>query len=233
MKIFKRVLIIILIACILVCGIIILNGYKMYKDAINEISLQDKVNEIRNDENYVQIADISKQYQDAVIAVEDHRFRKHNGIDIIALGRAVINNIKEFSLVEGGSTITQQLAKNMYFSQKKEFTRKVAEVFMAFDLEKNYNKDEILGLYLNTIYFGDGYYGIRSASLGYFDKEPKDLTLYESTILAGIPNAPSVYSLSANPDLAKKRQEKVINSMLENNMITAEEANEVLEQQAE
>lgn len=233
MKIFKRVLIIILIACILVCGIIILNGYKMYKDAINEISLQDKVNEIRNDENYVQIADISKQYQDAVIAVEDHRFREHNGIDIIALGRAVINNIKEFSLVEGGSTITQQLAKNMYFSQKKEFTRKVAEVFMAFDLEKNYNKDEILELYLNTIYFGDGYYGIRSASLGYFDKEPKDLTLYESTILAGIPNAPSVYSLSANPDLAKKRQEKVINSMLENNMITAEEANEVLEQQNE
>ena len=231
MKIFKRVMIVILLACVLVCGIIVLNGYKMYKDAISEISIEDKVNEIRNQENYVKIEDISKQYQDAVIAVEDHRFREHNGIDIIALGRAVFNNIKEFSLVEGGSTITQQLAKNMYFSQKKEFTRKVAEVFVAFELEKNYTKDEILELYLNTIYFGDGYYGIKSASLGYFDKEPKDLTLYESTILAGIPNAPSVYSLTENPDLAKKRQEKVLNSMVENNMITSEEANEVLEQQ--
>ena len=113
-------------------------------------------------------------YINAVISVEDHRFYKHPGIDIISIGRAVINDIKAMSFVEGGSTITQQLAKNIYFTQEKKIERKIAEVFMAFDIEKKYDKNEILELYVNTSYFGDGYYTVKEASRGYFAKEPPD-----------------------------------------------------------
>ncbi len=151
---------------------------------------------------------------DAVVAVEDHRFEQHLGIDLIAIGRAAWNNLTSWSLREGGSTITQQLAKNMYFTQEKSFIRKIAEMFMAFRLESSYTKDEILELYLNSIYFGDGYYCVRDASQGYFGKDPIDMTDYESTLLAGIPNAPSVYSLTANPDLAEQRQQYVIQQMV-------------------
>jgi len=153
-------------------------------------------------------------YLDAVVAVEDHRFEQHLGIDLIAIGRAAWNNLTSWSLREGGSTITQQLAKNMYFTQEKSFIRKIAEMFMAFRLESSYTKDEILELYLNSIYFGDGYYCVRDASQGYFGKDPIDMTDYESTLLAGIPNAPSVYSLTANPDLAEQRQQYVIQQMV-------------------
>ncbi len=97
--------------------------------------------------------------------------------------------------MEGGSTITQQLAKNIFFTQEKKFSRKMAEIFAAIDLEKNYSKDDIIEMYMNTIYFGDGYYGIGAASRGYFKKEPSELTLDELTLLAGIPNAPrSIFS---------------------------------------
>lgn len=127
--------------------------------------------------------------------MEDHRFEQHWGIDLIAIGRAAWNNLISWSLREGGSTITQQLAKNMYFTQEKSFIRKIAEMFMAFRLENTYTKDKILELYVNSIYFGDGYYCVRDASRGYFGKEPIDMTGYESTLLAGIPNAPSVAAL--------------------------------------
>ena len=158
-------------------------------------------------------------YQNAVIAVEDHRFEKHGGIDIIGTCRAIVTNITSFSLVEGGSTITQQLARNLYFTQEQSFTRKIAELLVAFDLEKNYSKDQILELYINTIYFGEGYYGIKEACEGYFDKEPLELTFDEITLLAGLPNAPSAYSLSDNEDLARRRQQIVINQMKKYNFI--------------
>ena len=121
---------------------------------------------------------------------------------MIAIGRATINDIKELDFVEGGSTITQQLAKNIYFTQEKQITRKIAEVFMAFDIEKNYEKDEILELYLNTSYYGDGYYTIKEACKGYFNKELNEMTDYECILLAGIPNAPSIYAPTKNPELA-------------------------------
>ena len=161
---------------------------------------------------------------------EDHRFYKHNGIDIIAIGRATINDIKAMSFVEGGSTITQQLSKNIYFTQEKKITRKIAEVFMSFEIEKNYNKDEILELYLNTSYFGEGCYTVKEASRKYFGKEPKKMTDYEAIMLAGIPNAPSVYSLTKNPELAKQRQKQVINKMIEYKYLTQSEADKILEQ---
>ena len=164
---------------------------------------------------------------DAVVAVEDHRFEQHFGIDPIAIGRAAWNNLISWSLREGGSTITQQLAKNMYFTQEKSFIRKIAEMFMAFRLENSYTKDKILELYVNSIYFGDGYYCVRDASQGYFGKEPIDMTGYESTLLAGIPNAPSVYSLTANTDLAKQRQQYVIQQMVRYGYISKDEGKEL------
>lgn len=117
----------------------------------------------------------------------------------------------------------------MYFTQEKSFIRKIAEMFMAFRLESSYTKDEILELYVNSIYFGDGYYCVRDASQGYFGKDPIDMTDYESTLLAGIPNAPSVYSLTANPDLAEQRQQYVIQQMVKYGYISEGEGKKLLQ----
>ena len=141
------------------------------------------------------------------------------------------NENKDF--VEGGSTITQQVAKNLYFisTDTNSLYRKIAEIFMAYDLEENYNKDDILEFYVNTIYFGDGYYGVDEACNGYFKKSAKDMSLYEATMLAGIPNAPSVYAPTVNKDLALNRQRKVISTMVENEYLTQEQADELIKMQ--
>lgn len=112
----------------------------------------------------------------------------------------------------------------MYFSREKKFLRKIAEVFVAYELEKNYSKEDILELYINIVYFGDGYYGIEEASLGYFNKLPNNLNLNEITMLAGLPNAPSAYALSNNTELSNQRQEMVIDAMVKNNYLTEKEA---------
>ena len=228
MKLLKKVIIGIIILCLIVGIIVIGNGYAMYKNAIEETPLSVMVQEIKNKDNYTKIEELPKIYKDAVIAVEDHRFYKHNGIDVIAIGRAIINDIKAMRFVEGGSTITQQLSKNTYFTQEKKLTRKVAEVFMALEIEKNYDKDEILELYLNTSYFGDGYYTIKDACKGYFDKELMQMTDYEAILLAGIPNAPSVYAPTKNPDLAKQRQRQVMEKMIKYGYLTEKEAENIL-----
>ena len=228
MKIVKRLILIILIVLVLIASFFIYNGYKMYKDAITAVSLEKKIYELKNDVSYVSSSDVPDYYKNAIIAVEDHRFKEHGAIDIIAIGRALVSNIQAKELNEGGSTITQQVAKNLYFIRENNFAyRKIAEIFLAFDLEKNYSKDDILEFYFNTIYFGDGYYGIKEASNGYYKKEPKDLTLYEATLLAGVPNAPSVYAPTVKPDLAKNRQGKVIRSMVEYGYLTQEEADNI------
>ncbi len=166
MKVLKKVifaLLIVLLIGISIGLIFIENGYDMYKEAISQVPLEQKVVSIREKENYAKFEEIPKIHIDAVISIEDHRFYKHHGIDIISIGRAIINDIKKMDFVEGGSTITQQLSKNIYFTQEKKITRKIAEIFMAFEIERNYNKDEILELYLNTSYYGDGYYTIKEA----------------------------------------------------------------------
>lgn len=227
MTVFKKVVLVSLLIILSILLLIIGGGYSMYQNAISETPLEEKVSQIRQKENFTPIDIMPKMYQNAVISVEDHRFKEHSGIDFIAIGRAVVNNIKAFRLVEGGSTITQQLAKNMYFTQEKKFTRKIAEVFTAFDLEKKYSKQEILELYLNTCYFGNGYYSVSEASLGYFGKEVQDMTDAECILLAGIPNAPSVYSPYENLDLARQRQHQVLNSMVKNGYLTENEANTI------
>ena len=196
MRKFIKFLVVVILITLSIGFLVIGNGYNMYKDAIEKTPLQEKVEEIQSKENYVKLQELPQIYLNAVISVEDHRFYKHGGIDIIAIGRALVNDIKAMSFVEGGSTITQQIAKNEYFTQEKKITRKIAEVFMSFEIEKNYNKDEILELYINTIYFGNGYYNIKDAAYGYFKKPINNLTDGEWIILAGIPNAPSVYALT-------------------------------------
>lgn len=230
MKTFLKIMLLVSLVIISIGLLAVGNGYNMYKEAIEEIPLDQKVEEIKSKENYVSLSELPQIYLNAVISVEDHRFYKHNGIDIIAIGRALINDIKAMSFVEGGSTITQQIAKNEYFTQEKKITRKIAEVFMAFEIEKNYNKDEILEIYINTLYFGDGYYNIKDAAKGYFEKDLDELTDGEWIMLAGIPNAPSVYAPNVNPDLAKQRQKQVIEKMIKYEYLTENEADKILQE---
>ncbi len=198
-------------------------GYGLYKNAVQEVSLEEKVNEIHSQESFTSLEDMPETYVQAVVSVEDHRFYDHFGLDLIAIGRAVVNDIKAGRYVEGGSTITQQLAKNLYFSQEKTMNRKAAEVFLALELEQKYTKDEILELYVNSIYFGDGYYSVGEASEGYFGKPASEMNDYECTLLAGVPNAPSKYAPSKNLALAEKRQQKVLSRMEACGYITEEE----------
>ncbi len=226
-KFFKLFFIILLILVILTFSYMFFNGYTLYNNVTQKVSIENKVKEIRNDENFTKLDDVSKDFLNAIIATEDCRFYDHSGIDIKSIIRAIVYNLKVQSFEQGGSTITQQLAKNMYFITERSRARKIAELFVSNELEKNYSKDEILELYINNIYYGDGYYNIREASLGYFNKEPKDLTLYEATLLAGIPNAPSVYALTNRPDLAEERRQHVLNTMVREGYLTEEEANNV------
>lgn len=163
MKIVKRTIFVVIFVSISIGLLVVGNGYDRYQEALQEIPLDQKIHTIEKKENYAKIEEVPKMYINAVISVEDHRFYKHKGIDLIAIGRATINDIKAMKFVEGGSTITQQLAKNIYFTQEKKITRKIAEVFMAFEIEKNYSKDKILELYLNTSYFRDGYQTVKEA----------------------------------------------------------------------
>ena len=198
-------------------------GYGLYKNAVQEESLEETVAEIRRQDNFTSLEEMPETYVQAVVSVEDHRFYDHFGLDLIAIGRAVVNDIKAGRYVEGGSTITQQLSKNLYFSQEKTMSRKAAEVFLALEIEQKYTKDEILELYVNSIYFGDGYYSVGEASEGYFGKPASEMNDYECTLLAGVPNAPSKYAPSKNLALAEKRQQKVISRMEACGYITEEE----------
>lgn len=224
MKFIKKLLIAIILLIIVICSIVFLIGHSYYSKALKEKPLVSRVDAITNQEHFVKFEDMPAYYRNAVISVEDHRYYDHGPVDFIAIARAIFTNVKNGELQEGGSTITQQVAKNVVLSQEQSWVRKIAEIFAAYDLEKNYTKKEIFELYVNTSYFGDGYYGIYAASYGYYNKSPKDLNLDESSMLAGVPNAPSVYAPTVNPDLAKKRQYHVLNTMLEYGYITKDEA---------
>ena len=229
MKVIKRLIILIILAIVFVGASLTYQGYNMYKEALNEISVEDKVAELRRQKNYTEFKDLPQFYLDAVVAVEDRRFYDHGAIDPIAIARAIWTNIKSFELREGGSTITQQVAKNVYFTQEKTALRKIAEVFMAFEIEKICDKDTILEMYVNTSYFGSGYDGIKEAANGYYDKEPIDMNKYECSMMAGVPNAPSVYAPTKNPDLASQRQKQVLDKMVRYEYITEEEKEDILE----
>lgn len=224
----RNCLLVLLLAAACGAGYAAWQGYSLYAGALEEKPLEQRVAEQRAQPGYTAWEDLPETYLQAVIAVEDHRFYEHGGIDLLAMGRALWNDLRTWSFAEGGSTITQQLAKNLCFSQEKSIVRKVAEVFAAWDLERRYSKDEILELYVNSIYFGSGCYNVGSASETYFGKEPKDMTDSECTMLAGIPNAPSVYDPTANPDLALQRQRQVVERMVAEEFLTAGQAAAIL-----
>lgn len=226
-KLLKKLLILLLLLLIVSASILFIIGFGYYSNTLKEKSLITRVEEVTSKEHYTSFEELPENYINAVIAVEDHRYYEHGPVDFIGIARALYTNIRDGEFDEGGSTITQQVAKNVIFNQDKTLIRKLGEVFGAYDLEKNYTKNEILALYVNSSYFGDGYYCIYDASMGYYHKELKDLTLAEASMLAGVPNAPSVYSPTVNPDLAKKRQKHVLNKMVEYGYITQEEADSI------
>ncbi len=165
---------------------------------------------------------------DALLSTEDRRFFQHKGIDPIGTGRALFRDIARRGAHEGGSTITQQLARNIFLSHERSVQRKIREALLAIKLEQQLTKEQILELYLNNVYFGEGAYGIGAASNIYFGKNPSKLTKAECALLAGLPQAPSLYSPFANPELAKKRRNTVIQNMLSQGKIDENEANIML-----
>lgn len=166
----------------------------------------------------------------AFVAKEDKRFYSHSGIDLIRIAGAFKNNIKSGAFKEGGSTITQQLIKNTHLSQEKTIKRKLNEIKLSLELEKNYSKDEILNTYLNSIYFGNNIYGIAGASSFYFDKNVEELSIAESAILSGLITAPSLYNPIADITTSKEKAEIVLSVMKKENYISEEEYNQAKEE---
>jgi len=227
-KLLKKLILLLVVAAVCMGAYLTTAGYTMYRKATEEISVTERVKRVRQQENYITLDKIPDIYEAAVVSTEDHRFYKHMGVDPLSMGRAIILNLRKQEFSQGGSTITQQLAKNLFFAREKTLARKAAELFVVYELEDNYAKDVILELYINTIYYGDGYYSIKDAAEGYFDCAPEEMTDYECTLLAGVPNAPSVYAPTKNYDLAKKRQEHVLSRMVACRAISEEEKNEIL-----
>lgn len=191
-----KMIIILLVIITGFCGYYGYLGYQIYQDKIQEQSLSERVNQLKSKEDYVTLDQISPIYKEAVLESEDRRFYQHGPVDYYGLARAMLTNLTTFSFKEGGSTITQQLSKNLCLSFEKDLSRKFAEVFIARDLEKMYNKDEILEMYLNITYLGEGNYGIQAASQYYYHIDAIDLNKQQSDILVKTLKRPSVYNPS-------------------------------------
>ncbi len=174
----------------------------------------------------VKIEQVPANLQNAFIAIEDNRFYEHNGIDPKGLARALYANLMKQEIAEGGSTITQQLAKNAYLTQERTFKRKIQEIFLALQIEKQYTKQEILEMYMNQIYFGQGAYGVQAAARVYFDKSVEELNLAECALLAGLPKSPNYYSPFNNMQAALDRRNVVLDQMVKYHYIRADEARE-------
>lgn len=196
-KLLFKMIIILLVIITGFCGYYGYLGYQIYQDKIQEQSLSERVNQLKSKEDYVTLDQISPIYKEAVLESEDRRFYQHGPVDYYGLARAMLTNLTTFSFKEGGSTITQQLSKNLCLSFEKDLSRKFAEVFIARDLEKMYNKDEILEMYLNITYLGEGNYGIQAASQYYYHIDAEiDLNKQQSDILVKTLKRPSVYNPS-------------------------------------
>ncbi|GAB4258496.1 MAG: PBP1A family penicillin-binding protein [Thermoleophilia bacterium] len=173
---------------------------------------------------------IPQVVKDALVAVEDERFYQHKGVDLRGVLRALVRDVEAGEIVEGASTITQQLVGNLYLDRRDtSFTRKFREMALAWQLESVMSKDEILDQYLNTVFFGSNAYGIQAAARTYFDKDPKDLTLAEAALLAGLPNAPTAYNPRIHPAAARERRNVVLAKMYSNGFITYEEYRQAAE----
>ena len=196
-----------------------IQGTKIYDDndeAITELHVERRI--------LVPLAQIPQSLRDAILATEDRRFYSHWGIDPIGVARAVVQNYRRGRIVEGGSTITQQLTKVLFLTPDKSLERKLREAVLAMELERRYSKDRILEMYLNQVYFGSGSYGVEAAARTYFGKSVSELTVRESALLAGLPRAPTNYSPFERPEAAKRRREVVLRRMVDFGTIKDEEA---------
>lgn len=225
------------IFCLLLMGISVVYGFSSFfvpKDIDTNLT-PDAASQIYDDQEQVifttlseerrvpvNFEDIPANTRNAFIAIEDNRFYEHSGIDLRGTARAIVSTLSGQE-VQGGSTITQQLAKNAFLTQERTITRKIKEAFIAKELERRYTKDEILTMYLNQIYFGNSTYGIESAALYYFGKHVGQLSIAQSASLAAIPKSPNYYNPFENPEENKSRQELVIDQMVKYNFISAEE----------
>jgi penicillin-binding protein 1A len=233
---------------VLIAGVLIaVGGYFYFKQELPQISsLKDynpptvttfysddnrKIAEFFHERRIViplyQMPDLLKN---AFIAAEDDRFYQHKGINLVSIMRAFLKNIEAGSIVQGGSTITQQVTKSFFLSPEKSYQRKIKEVILAYRIDKTFGKEEILFLYLNQIYLGHGAYGVQAAAENYFGKDVQELTLAECAILAGLPQAPSRYSPFRYPERARTRQAYVLNRMVAEGYITSIQATEALNQ---
>ena len=192
--------------------------YDINGDLISQLWLEQRT--------LVPLEQIPESLQDAVISIEDERFYQHFGIDIIGIIRSFITNVAHGGVREGASTITMQLARNLFLTPERTFSRKVREALLSMQIEKNYSKKQILEMYLNQIYFGEGAYGCESAARTYFGKHVGDLTVPECAMLAALPKAPNNYDPYKNPLEALKRRNTVLNAMAANNYISLQDATE-------
>lgn len=183
-------------------------------------SLEAKVDR----KQFVSSKDIPDMMKKAIVATEDRRFYDHGALDLVSVTRALVTNYMAGQTLEGGSTIAQQTVKNIFLSQDRTLARKIEELALAVRLEKNYTKDEILELYLNTIYFGHGAYGIKDAARIYFGKDVKDLNVSQCAMLAGLPQAPSVYDPITHPEEGIRRMAVVLTLMAQQEYISSEDA---------
>ena len=219
-RLFKYLVIFILFTIFIINGVYFYAKLKPKLDIrnVNSFYLYTNSNELyfqgSGEKEWVSLNDISDNLITVTINIEDKRFYEHHGIDVLRVIKATLNNIKNRKIVEGASTITQQYAKNLYLDFDKTLKRKLSELWYTIQIETHYTKDEILEGYLNTINYGHGNYGIKAASNYYFNKDPKDLTLAESIILANIPKSPSNYSPINNYELAKEKQETTLKKLL-------------------
>ena len=184
----------------------------------------------KENRTYTKIEDIAPAMRDAIVAVEDSRFHQHIGVDFRGVARAMVYDLQNKGAHQGASTITMQLARNLFLNPTRSFERKIREVLLSLEIEKKFTKDEILELYLNQIYYGSGAYGIASAADLYFDKKPKDLTIAEASLLAGLPQAPSEFSPFVDEQAAKHRQVLVLGRMRDTNAITMQEYREAIDE---
>jgi penicillin-binding protein 1A len=224
-------------AVVLCGGLVAYYGYDLTRKIDFDVATQrkplvrimslDGVNLANYGDRYgspVEVTDLPDYVGAAFVSIEDRRFYHHFGIDLIGITRALATNLWRGHIAEGGSTITQQLAKNLFLSPERSYGRKVEEVLLSLWLEIKFSKKQILSLYLNRIYFGSGVYGIDAASRQYFGIGPRRLSLYQAAVLAGLPKAPSRYNPLVAPKQAAKRANQVINAMLDTGAISKQQA---------
>jgi len=225
----KKVLIAFFLVLAIAASGVFIAGFNLYRQKIESTPLPVAVEPYISSERYSPFEEIDPDFVDAVVAIEDKRYFKRDGYDWIALFRAIINNYRAKRFVEGGSTIGEQVAKNLYFyGEERGLLEKIAEVFLMNAIEDAYSKEDVFALYASMNYYGDGYWGLKEASQGYFEKQCNDLSIPEAAILAGIPNAPVIPQHSTGYDKAKDRQEKILKKMLEEGYISEDEYDQSL-----